>query len=53
MVAWALRQAGVRRIVAECDADNLASMRVLEKVGFGQIGAAGDTLRWEWKETRE
>lgn len=34
MVAYAFDQLGVRRITAGCFADNLASVRILEKVGM-------------------
>lgn len=34
MVAYAFEEVGVRRITAGCFADNLASVRVLEKVGM-------------------
>ncbi|GGN74715.1 N-acetyltransferase [Actinoplanes lobatus] len=34
MVAYAFEQLGIRRITAGCFADNLASVRVLEKVGM-------------------
>ena len=43
-VRWALTQPGVRSVEAETDADNAASQRVLEKIGFratGQIGEEG------------
>jgi RimJ/RimL family protein N-acetyltransferase len=35
---WALAQAGVWRVWAVCDVDNLASARVLEKVGMQREG---------------
>lgn len=34
VVAWALRQPSIRRVWATCDAENAASVRVLEKLGF-------------------
>jgi RimJ/RimL family protein N-acetyltransferase len=34
MVAYAFEQLGVRRITAGCYADNLASVRILEKIGM-------------------
>lgn len=39
MVAWAFTQPGVRRVIADCLADNPASARVLEKVGFARAGS--------------
>jgi [ribosomal protein S5]-alanine N-acetyltransferase len=46
VVAWAQRQHGVERVVAGCDADNAASIRVLEKLGFERAGTADGQLRW-------
>ncbi len=42
LVRWALEQPGVRRVVAETEWANPASMRVLEKVGFKLLGSAGE-----------
>ena len=39
LVAWALSQPDVRSVVAEVDAENAASLRVLEKAGFEPAGA--------------
>jgi len=51
LVAWGIAQPEVRRVTAECLASNLASARVLEKIGFGQLGrrrsAEGELLLWE------
>jgi RimJ/RimL family protein N-acetyltransferase len=51
LVAWGLDQPEVRRVTAECLVSNLASARVLEKVGFRQLGRRpseeGDLLLWE------
>lgn len=41
-VLWALKQPGVRRVEAEAEADNLASLRVLEKCGFVPAGTVGE-----------
>lgn len=50
-VVWALRQPTMRRVTAECLEDNAASIRVLEKAGFAQIGRRmddeGPLLLWE------
>lgn len=43
IVAWALNEADVHRVWATCDADNAASARVLEKLGFG---FEGTLRRW-------
>ncbi len=51
LVGWALVQPTVRRVTAECLAANVASIRVLEKVGFSRIGhrldEEGLLLVWE------
>jgi ribosomal-protein-alanine N-acetyltransferase len=38
LVEWALRQESIYRVWALCDVDNLASARVLEKVGMRREG---------------
>ena len=38
LVAWALNQKGIYRIWAVCDVENLASARVMEKVGMQKEG---------------
>ena len=47
LVDWALAQRDVRRIIAECSPDNVASIRVLEKLGMQRREADGGMLRWE------
>ncbi len=51
LVAWALTQAAVERVTAECLEDNRASARVLEKAGFKRIGRGmdddGPLVLWE------
>ena len=51
LVEWAFAQAGVERVLARCDVDNGASIRVLEKIGLRRTGAAGDQLLWrlDWR----
>jgi ribosomal-protein-alanine N-acetyltransferase len=39
LVAWAFEQAGVERVIAHCDQDNIASHRVVEKAGLTQCAA--------------
>ena len=41
-VRWAQEQTGVECVEAEAEADNLASLRVLEKCGFVPTGAMGE-----------
>jgi RimJ/RimL family protein N-acetyltransferase len=48
LVAWALEQAGVERVIAHCDQDNIASHRVVEKAGLTQCAVQTDgRLRYE------
>jgi ribosomal-protein-alanine N-acetyltransferase len=47
LVAWALHQPDIQRVTAECLAHNLASIRVLEKVGMQRTGTAHGLLYWE------
>ncbi len=51
MIAWAFAQPGVRRVTAECLADNAGSIRVLEKVGMRRTGTKdseeGQLITWE------
>lgn len=44
--AWAFARPGVRAVVAETAAGNVASHRTLEKNGFARQGEAGGRLRW-------
>ncbi len=47
LVAWGFTQPGIRRIVANCRADNAASIRVLQKAGLRRTGRDRDQLTWE------
>jgi ribosomal-protein-alanine N-acetyltransferase len=47
LVDWALAQRDVRRIIAECSPENVASIRVLEKLGMQRREADAGMLRWE------
>ncbi len=47
LTAWALEQPGVRRVVAACEPDNTASIRVLEKAGFRRGAVIDGLLHWE------
>ena len=44
--AWGLRELGLRRVVAEAAADNVASIRAIEKAGFRREGLRDDQLRF-------
>lgn len=47
LLRWAATQPGVRACTAACLADNLASSRVLEKVGMQRLFQVGDVIYWE------
>jgi len=46
MCDWAMKQNGVRAVIAETDLNGLASQRILERCGF-KVYYAGDTLWWK------
>jgi [ribosomal protein S5]-alanine N-acetyltransferase len=48
MVDWGLSQPSVRKVIATCDPDNFASIRVLEKVGFHIINKTKEKLFWDY-----
>ena len=51
VTAWAAQQDGISRVEAEAEEENLASLRVLEKVGFVPTGERGEEgLRFVWKK---
>jgi len=43
---WGLRELGLRRVVAEAAADNVASIRAIEKAGFRREGLRDDQARF-------
>ncbi len=47
LIDWAFTDSRTQRIVADCAADNAASVRTLEKLGFKTIGASGERLDWQ------
>ena len=51
MLDWAFAQPQVRRAVADCRADNIGSIRVLEKAGLRRLytrpSDEGDLINWE------
>lgn len=53
LVTWAFREAGLHRIHARCDAPNVASVRVLQKLGFRQEGRLVQSVSVEgaWEDT--
>ncbi len=49
MLDWAFSQPSVEKVTAGCDADNIASKRLLEKIGMQhtETRAQGQVLVWE------
>ncbi|NEO97831.1 MAG: GNAT family N-acetyltransferase [Symploca sp. SIO2E9] len=47
MVNWAFSQPSVQTLTAGCDTDNIASKRILEKIGMQQIETRGNVLVWK------
>jgi RimJ/RimL family protein N-acetyltransferase len=47
LVRWVLEQPGVQRVVADTDAENVASQKVLEKNGFHLFNQIEHLLWWE------
>lgn len=50
MIAWAFDQAGVQRVLADCEAWNVGSIRVLEKAGMRQMGQKEGLIFWQIAE---
>lgn len=48
LVNWAGQQEGVWRVVADTDAENVASQKVLEKTGFRLFDRIENMLWWEY-----
>lgn len=46
LVRWGRACPSVRRVIAECDESNPASIRVLEKVGMRRLHTRAGTIRW-------
>jgi ribosomal-protein-alanine N-acetyltransferase len=49
LARWADAQPTVRIIVAGCDPANVASVRILENVGFERTGEASGEIRWRYR----
>ncbi len=47
LIGWAFSQPGVKRVVAECLSDNVASAHVLQKAGMRQLPPEDNMLKWE------
>ena len=50
LVEWAFATGKVKKIIAECLHDNLASIKVLERLGMKKNGQEGDLMQWEMSE---
>lgn len=48
MVEWGLSQPKVKKVVATCNPDNFASIRVLEKIGFKITNKTEEKIYWEF-----
>ena len=46
VATWGLRDLGLSRVVAEAAADNVASIRAIEKAGFRREGLRDDQVRF-------
>ncbi len=46
MVDWGLSQPSVKKVIATCDLDNYASIRVLEKIGFKVSNKTESKYHW-------
>lgn len=46
LVGWAAEQPGVDSLIAGCDRDNVASIKTLERLGFGRTGETNRELRF-------
>jgi ribosomal-protein-alanine N-acetyltransferase len=52
LVSWAFERLGVPAIVAGTDSDNVASHRMLERLGFVRTDTTHDELRWRLERGR-
>ncbi|MEZ2441445.1 GNAT family N-acetyltransferase [Chitinophaga sp. RCC_12] len=47
LVEWAFRQPHVKKLIAECDVTNTASMKVLQHLGMEEVKSPGEMLHWQ------
>lgn len=47
LIDWAFQQPAVKRIEAECDISNIASGKVLQRLGMQQTGIHDNMIRWQ------
>ena len=50
LIERAFERSGIRRITARCLNDNVASLKILEKLGMRHVSSAGETLRFELRK---
>jgi [ribosomal protein S5]-alanine N-acetyltransferase len=50
IIEWALSTNLASHVVAECLEDNIASIKVLEKLGFDRTGTDEKMLKWKLKD---
>ncbi|WP_331460506.1 GNAT family N-acetyltransferase [Gracilibacillus suaedae] len=50
IIHWAFTSNSVKRITAECENNNVASIRVLEKLGFNRLGSEKNLLKWQFEK---
>lgn len=50
LIAWAFQQPFVKSIEAECAVDNIASRKVLQRLGMRQTSMQDNMLRWQLLE---
>ena len=53
LVDWALREPGVKVVVAGCDSGNVPSIRTLERLGFRRTGEANRQIRWRYENKKD
>lgn len=53
LIRWAFNTPGINIITAQCLRDNIASIRVLEKVGMRRLTSSGPMLRWNLKKGQQ
>jgi RimJ/RimL family protein N-acetyltransferase len=51
LIERALARPDICRITAACLDDNVASLKVLKKLGMRFVGATGETLRFELRKS--
>jgi ribosomal-protein-alanine N-acetyltransferase len=50
LIERAFERPGIRRVTAECLDNNIASLKVLERMGMRHVSSAAETLRFELRK---